>query len=223
VDERPPKLPFAATRVLKASGLLSPGAKLVWLEDSALDQGPEGAWISATHLAQRLGLSKDAVERYRRGLHTLGVYHVIRRQGARSDGWRPTLPPECLPPLRPTPDQVLACAARLDAWLRTNPMYGVTTGATVAQFPRPGGADSAPLVAQQSAPQPEAREEGGREEVLSDLLVRSEATLQPQAQKQAGVASPTPEGRMEKAGSVLARVVPNLTGGAHVRAHWRNE
>lgn len=176
MDERASKLPFSATRVVKASRVLSWGAKAVWLEDWALDQGPEGAWISAANLAARLGMSKDNVEQQRRRLRDWGLYHVVRREGARSDGWCPQLPVLCIPSTRPTPDQIMTCATHLDAILGPAP-NGVADYATVTEFV---AQSTTPRVAQPTTPQqPEARPEGGRGEGSSPSFKRCETTLQP--------------------------------------------
>ena len=111
MDERPPKLPFAATRAVKASRLLGAGQKLVWLEDWALD-GPEGAWIASAHLAARLGMSKQNVDQHRQHLRALGLHVVIPRPGARSHGWRATLPPTCVPHSAHTSLSVFGSPAR---------------------------------------------------------------------------------------------------------------
>jgi hypothetical protein len=171
MDERPPKLPFAATRVIKASRLLGAGQKLVWLEDWALD-GPEGAWISGAHLAVRLGMSRQNVDQHRQHLQALGLHTVIARPGARTDGWRPTLPPACIPPLRPTVEQVMRCAAALDDALQR--------AATMQPSLR---SDGKPTCSPEASPlasgSPEAPREGGRGE--GSLLSRRgrETTLQP--------------------------------------------
>lgn len=84
-----------AVAAFKAARKVPWGAKAVWVEDWILDRGPEASWISATHLAARLGMSKENVEQHRRHLLSLGFYHVVRRIGAKSDGWVPTLPLGC--------------------------------------------------------------------------------------------------------------------------------
>src|SRR6266542_6747762 len=173
MDERPAKLPFAATRVVKASRLLSAGQKLVWLEDWTLDQGPEGAWISATNLATRLGMSKDNVERHRRRLCELGLYHVVRRRGARSDGWSAMFPPLCLPAARPGVKGIMTSAAQLDQILEARPPSGGTDGALVAP-------STAPRLAASDVPRaPEARWEGGRGEGSNLSSSGRETSLQP--------------------------------------------
>jgi len=99
---------------LKAARLMPWGRKAVWVEDWILDRGPEASWISATNLAARLGMSKDNVEQHRRDLLALGFYYVVRRIGAKSDGWVPTLPLGCRHH-GSTPADILATAARIDA------------------------------------------------------------------------------------------------------------
>lgn len=196
MHERPPKLSFSATRVLKASRVLAWGAKAVWLEDHALDQGPEGAWISAANLGARLGLAKESVERHRRSLLKLGLYHVVRRPGARADGWVPTLPAICIPPLRPTVDHIMTGAAHLDQWLgvpngvTADAMHGVMDDATMAQ-------SVTPLA-------PEARRaEGGRGEGRAPTFRGRETTLQPLEDGEVARATEAEDGA-EDGGETLA-------------------
>ncbi len=212
MDDRPPKLPFAATRVVKAARLLPWGAKAVWLEDYALDHGPEGSWISAAHLAARVGLSKDNIERHRRRLAELGLYYVIRRPGARADGWVPTLPLFCVPVLRPTVDQVMTCANQLDQLLEgaNGAAHGSADGATDT---RGMAAPMPPRMAPSSAPPaPEAgRGEGGRGEGSTLALRGRETTLQPHEDGE--VARATGGGRTAEDGGRLPQsILPQAPG-----------
>jgi hypothetical protein len=127
MSERPSKLPFSATRVVKASRILSWGEKAVWLEDHALDEGPEGAWIAAASLGQRLGISAETVEAYRRRLATWGLHHRIPRPGARQPGWVATLPEQCVPrSARPAVVDVERLVMFLDLHLRPDRDTGRT-------------------------------------------------------------------------------------------------
>jgi hypothetical protein len=101
---------------VKAARAIPWGAKAVFVEDWILDRGPEGAWISAAHLAERLGMSTRNVELHRRRLRELGFYVVIPRHGGRTDGWIPTLPLGAqIHGVRPA--DVADAATRIDALL----------------------------------------------------------------------------------------------------------
>lgn len=117
VDPEPrARLPFGAARVLKAVAhpALSWLVKAVWLELYALHNGPEGAYIGATPLARRLGISREGVEKARRQLKALGLLWDLKVEGRRTSSWFPTLPASCLPTThRPTDPEVLDCAGRL--------------------------------------------------------------------------------------------------------------
>jgi hypothetical protein len=118
--ERPARLAFAATHVVKASRVLSWGEKAVWLESYALDCGPEGAWISNTGMGQRLGLEERTVKNYRTRLHKMGLLHPVPRPGARTVGWVACLPPAAIPHgRRGAGDVATALALALDGHLRT--------------------------------------------------------------------------------------------------------
>lgn len=117
--ERPVRLTMPAVRVFKACRALVWGCKAVWLEDWTLDMGPEGAWISASNLAARIGMSKDNVEEHRRVLRRADLYFVIERPGARANGWIPMMPEMCKPRVtRPEPAEILELAFRLDEHIR---------------------------------------------------------------------------------------------------------
>lgn len=123
MSERPTKLSFAAARVVMAAGSLSLGEKLVWLDDRALDRGPEGTWLSAEAFARRWGrsLSRATVEEYRRRLVQLALHVKIPRPGARAPGWVATLPLHCVPRSdQPADEEVARCAAFLDAHVKAN-------------------------------------------------------------------------------------------------------
>lgn len=114
--ERPQRLVPTAVAAFKAAKKVPAGVKLVFVEDWILDRGPEASWIAASKLAMRLGMSKDNVEKHRRRLLELGFYHVVRREGAESDGWVPTLPLGCRHHGTSVED-VANTAARIDAYL----------------------------------------------------------------------------------------------------------
>jgi len=130
VIDRPSRLVPTAIAAVKASKQIPAGVKLVFIEDWILDRGPEGAWASAAVLAARLGMSKDNVEKHRRRLLELGFYVVVRREGAKSDGWVPTLPLGCRHHGTSVED-VANTAARIDAYLsgQVHHIRGVPGGA----------------------------------------------------------------------------------------------
>lgn len=115
--ERPPRATITVVRAFKACDAIRWGTKAVWIEDWILDAGPEASWISATNLAQRLGLSKESIEAHRRWLKGLAFYFVVERRGARSNGWVPTVP-AFLAPRGTTVEAVNASAARIAAYVR---------------------------------------------------------------------------------------------------------
>lgn len=208
--ERPIKLPFAATHVVSASRVLSWGVKSVWLATHALDQGPEGAWISNESLAARLGLSPRTVKNYRAALsqivpseHRLLI--TVPRPGARQVGWVATLPRACVPHAnRIAGEAAVALAAVLDGllresgWTQNVDLSGLIGGA--AQDPPDGpqrthGRDRA------------AAALGGKGGVPASAS-SSEAQLRP-AVKQFGEGAHAPKaeaGGPESFGSILRRI-----------------
>jgi len=122
VSERPPKPPFAATLVVRASQELTLAEKVVWLEDHAFDRGPEGAYVSAASVAARWGgsIAPKTVELARNRLKLLGLHDKIARVGARNVfGWFAILPPGCSPAReRTTTEEVARLARRLDDHVR---------------------------------------------------------------------------------------------------------
>lgn len=154
-DERPQRLVPTAVAAFKAARKIPWGVKAVFVEDWILDQGPEGAWASATVLAARLGMSKDNVEQHRRWLLSVGFYHVVRRAGAKSDGWVPTLPLGCRHH-GTTPADIQATAARIDALVTGTvlPVEGGVAATAKRGAARPtsrGAVESATRGAAQSA------------------------------------------------------------------------
>ncbi len=145
MTERPAKLPFAATLVLRAASELTLAEKVVWLEDHAFDRGPEGAYVSAASVAARWGgsIAPKTVECARNRLKLLGLHERIPRPGARNVfGWFSTLPPGCAPVTeRPSQEEIARLAARLDEHLRRigdlRLESGQTDGRTVER-PLPG-------------------------------------------------------------------------------------
>lgn len=187
--ERSTKLPFSATRVLKASRELSLGEKIVWLEDHALDLGPEGAFLASGPFARRWGLSVSpaTVEEYRRRLRAYGLHEQVPRPGARSVGWVATLPPQCVPrSSRPTDEEVEQLAALLDAHVRAraapNQSRGRTTTGVVLSAQSSLGSD----------PNERRAMRGERGEPPSSES-RRKATLQPQAGSEDGVGAHAPK------------------------------
>lgn len=141
---RPPKPPFAASRVLKAlpPKVLSQGRKLLWLEIYGLDRGAGGCFMGATPLARRLGVSTDQVEQDRRELLRLGLLRTVLRPGKRTSCWYPCVPATCIPMTETPEDQeVFQCAERL-AHLLTGPAEQAQPVGSPAT-PLTGGAGSA--------------------------------------------------------------------------------
>ncbi len=127
MSERPRRLLWQADLVVRASRELRDLEKLVWLEDRNLDLGAEGAFIGAGELAERLGRSRDAIERTRRVLRDLGLHATRRINGRRTASWYAVLPDSAIPALpfraevdeyRPPPEDVRRLADYLDAHVR---------------------------------------------------------------------------------------------------------
>jgi hypothetical protein len=119
---RPDRLNWPANRVVKASKLVSWGAKAVWMEMRSLDAGPEGCYMSAAKLATRLGMGAKNVEKHRAHLVRLGLLVTLARRGT-TGNWYPTLPADCVPRSeRPEDEEISALAHRLDRYL--TPLLG---------------------------------------------------------------------------------------------------
>lgn len=179
---RQSKLSFAAARVVMASQVLSLGEKIVWLEDRALDLGPEGAWIAPATFERRWGQSLTAatISEYRRRLRLYGLHEQVPRPGARSPGWVSTLPDRCIPrSSRPTDEEIEALAVQLDAHLqaRAAPNQDRAQTPTGIVLSAQRGLDAAPNV---------GRREGGRGEGSPSASERSETPL-PSVVRQSGV------------------------------------
>ncbi len=136
---RPDRLPRWSVHVIKASRRLTLGLKMVWLEDFYLDQGPEGAWVSASNLAQRLGIGTETVEKYRRALSRLGLHESAPRPGGRTMSWFATLPSACVPPPHASVTECITLAGRLDATIDaiTGDRPAANTPRTAPQQPVP--------------------------------------------------------------------------------------
>lgn len=172
---RSPKLQFAAARVVMASEALSFGEKIVWLEDRALDMGPEGAWIAPVPFEKRWGKSLTAatISEYRRRLTLYGLHEKIPRPGARSPGWVSTLPLSCQPrSSRPTDEEVEQLAVQLDAHVRAR------QGPNVGRAQTPTGVVLSVQQGLGSESNPRCVE-GGRGEVPPSVSNRTESTLPP--------------------------------------------
>lgn len=131
MSRRPPSLPFCASRVVKALRALTAAQKLVWLELFWMgNESAEGAYLGAGKLADRLGMSRETVERSRRELRAMSLLET----GAWKEGqltYFTVLPQACVPTSqKPSADQVLECAHRLDAQLSgvTGDARGTRTG-----------------------------------------------------------------------------------------------
>jgi len=121
------KLPYSASRIIKASRALDAMEKLVWLEDQIFDRGPDGAYISAGTLAQRLGCSRETIERARRTLKALELHGSVQRQRGETASWFCTMPADCIPAIKPAIDDVIRLAARLDAHIEGIRREGVAS------------------------------------------------------------------------------------------------
>src|SRR2546425_3026790 len=116
--DRPPKLLFSGTHVIKASRSLTDGEKLTWLEHYALDNSEEGCFCGAGVMAERLGRSRETIECHRRRFLAFGLLAKHVHGLGTADSWYPTLPPLCVPTsLRLSADQVSLLADRLDLHL----------------------------------------------------------------------------------------------------------
>jgi hypothetical protein len=145
VSTRPaPRLPFPASgRVVKACLLLGAELKLSWLEHVALDRS-EGAYIGASHMAQRLGVSRDSIERGRRELTRLGLLILGTRGPGQTGTYYPALPTRCIPSGRPAVAEIARLAERLDEHIRRIRSGGVLAASLTTP---PGGANAARLAA----------------------------------------------------------------------------
>jgi hypothetical protein len=110
-------VPWSYARVVKASKMLDPTSKLVWLEHLALAHGKGGAAIvSAAACAARIALSQRTVEYSRHDFLRCGLIRKLERGPGRAAGWAPCLPADCRPHARRiTDDEAYALAERLDA------------------------------------------------------------------------------------------------------------
>ncbi len=99
--------------------MLGEGIKLTWLEHLELDLGPEGAFIGAGQLGQRIGRCRESVERDRRELVRLGLLSTGARLNGRTATYFAVLPADCIPSTaRPSVGVVADLAERLDAHIR---------------------------------------------------------------------------------------------------------
>lgn len=112
--------PSEAFRVIKASALLAPSMKLLWMEDHLLSRRDptRGSFIIAEKMGKRLRLSTSTVEQIRRGFLSLELY-LKKKGNGRGDSWMPCLPAECVPGRGESSDEAfLEHADRLDAHIR---------------------------------------------------------------------------------------------------------
>jgi hypothetical protein len=113
-----PPVSWAGTRVVKAATELTLGQKFVYLELCGLC-GENGAYMSAENLGRRIAMTRDYIEQVRRELTGAALLRSERRPGQRGATWWPVLPAECLPTSRrPSDEEVVTLAARLDAHIR---------------------------------------------------------------------------------------------------------
>ncbi len=118
-----PRLPHAASRLVRRSTVLTLGEKAVWQE---LAEFPDtGCWLRASALGDRLALAGEVVERARRTLLQGGLAkHGIRqpsegRRGRPAPTWFAVLPDAFVPTSRtPTDADLSRLAEVFDAHLR---------------------------------------------------------------------------------------------------------
>lgn len=130
---------YSAVRVVRASKILRATDKLVWAELHTFDsasrkKGERGAYISASGLAERLGMTKDEVEHVRRKLVALELLGTSGH-GKAARYW-PLLPPAAIASRRPQSDELQRCAAALDAHVAALP-NGATIRAIREAAPQP--------------------------------------------------------------------------------------
>ena len=136
-------LPRTAIQVVLASRRLPAGIKLVWELDFYLDQGPEGAWISGSNLAVRLGMTKETVEKYRRVLLRLGLHESRPRPGGgRTMSWYATLPTQCVPPKGMSIKDATALGSVLDQHIDATKNTGPASGIKSSHPPTYAGSES---------------------------------------------------------------------------------
>lgn len=110
-----PAGPIVVTR----ARLLPASLKLLWINDYYLDQGPDGSFMSAPMMADRIGLSASTVEKGRRLLRHLELLEWKPGRG-RGDHWFPVLPREAAPrePREARLDVLQRLQLALDAHIR---------------------------------------------------------------------------------------------------------
>lgn len=199
MSDRSPRLPFAATLVLRGSTVLTLAEKIVWLEDHAFDRGPEGAYVSASSVAARWGgsLAPRTIENARTRLKLLGLHERIARPGARNAfGWVSTLPHACIPHgIRPTQAEVDRLVLILDDAIRrvgAPLLEGAPSPRSEGDRP-PSGRGTDPL-----------RERGTP---ASNLKHLGASLLHPQGKEEVGAGSLEPEGDVREPTRVERRAM----------------
>lgn len=131
----------ASARVVNQvlDALLPAMLKLLWRDHLTLDAG-QGCYAGAGVLAERLGVSRDTVERGRRDLERFGLLVIERRGQGLTSTYFATLPENCRPSSA-MPKSVSAETARLEDRIRT-----VRSGGT------PAASHSSEVAAQPSSP-----------------------------------------------------------------------
>ena len=116
------KPPWVHARVVKACAALSPMTKLIWLEHYGLANGRQGATISASSLARRIGVSRVTVERARKELLRIDLFKKRDRGNGRTASWFVQLP-SCARPQaeRLIDDDVERYAELLSDWIKSHP------------------------------------------------------------------------------------------------------
>ena len=116
------KPPWVDARVVKACTALTPMDKLIWLEHYGLANGRQGATISASSLARRIGVSRVTVERARLEFIWLDLIKKLDRGIGRTASWFVQLP-SCARPQakRLIDDDVERYAEELSKWIKSHP------------------------------------------------------------------------------------------------------
>lgn len=143
------KLPYASARVVNQvlNALLDSSLKLLWHEHLVLNDG-SGCFAGAGVLAQRLGLSRDAVERGRRELARLGLLTQIGHGRGHTSTWIPVLPPACTPrTVKPSVADLAVLAERLHQHIRAVRSGGADAAICTARTPPLFSTDAATVAA----------------------------------------------------------------------------
>lgn len=196
-------LPYAAQRAVYASRRLEPADKLVWgalhgLDSASRKKGQRGAYIGASSLADRLGMTQHQIEHIRRKLVRLGLLATDGGRGQRGARYWPLLP-EGVTALLP--------ASKRDDWTRTIQASRDALDATLSMTAN--GADGRAIAA------PDA---GGSMAQMAAPLPTPQQFRLPRlddASRRTGMAQIA-----ETLGASMARIAP--TNGADATSHYKD-